>query len=304
MANRSDNFNRSDNASAIGTPSDGGGAWSTTAGTWGIISNSIYRSAGSGYSAAYLDSAVSAGTLSAKLTSAASSGIAIRIVDGSNFVWLQLTGGLVYLWKRVSGSFTQLGSTYSGGYTTGDTFSIAVDASGNWTAKKGSTTIITATDNVHSTGTGVGFVFESNSATWDDLSFTEVDTTAPTLSSPSGSSSSALTCSGSVSTNEGNGTLYSVVTASATAPTAAQVKAGQDNTGSAALRVVSQSVSGTGTQTIASGSVTAGTRYFHFMHEDAAANQSSVSSSASFTVSAGGGSSIAVISHYYASQGS
>lgn len=113
------------------------------------------------------------------------------------------------------------------------------------------------------------------------------DTTAPTLTSPSGTGG-ALTCSGSVSTNEANGTLYAVVTASSTAPSAAQVKAGQDHTSAAALRVVSQSVSATGTQTIGSGSVTAGTRYWHFMHEDAAANQSTVVSSSAFTVTAAG----------------
>lgn len=111
------------------------------------------------------------------------------------------------------------------------------------------------------------------------------DTTPPTLTSPAGAGG-VLTCSGSVSTNEGTGTLYSVVTASATAPSAAQVKLGQDNTGSAALRVVSQSVVGTGVQTIASGAVTAGTRFRHDMHEDAAGNQSAVVSTGSFVVTA------------------
>jgi len=112
-------------------------------------------------------------------------------------------------------------------------------------------------------------------------------TTAPVLTSPTGTGGS-LVCSGGVTTDKGNGTLYAVATASATSPSAAQVKAGQDHTGAAALRVVSQAVSATGVQTIVSGGVTAGTRYMHYMHEDAAANQSSVSSSASFTVTAGG----------------
>lgn len=121
------------------------------------------------------------------------------------------------------------------------------------------------------------------------------DTTPPTLTSPSGTGGAA-TCSGSVSTDEGNGTLYAVVTSSATAPTAGQVKLGQDHTGAAALRVVSQAVSATGTQSIASGSVTAGTRYWHCMHEDAAANQSTVASSASFTVASGGDTTPPVLS--------
>lgn len=115
------------------------------------------------------------------------------------------------------------------------------------------------------------------------LSIEFVDNTAPTLTSPTGTGGDAV-CSGSVSTNEGNGTLYGVVTASATAPSAAQVKLGQDHTGAAALRVRSQAVSGTGVQNIASGDVSAGTRYWHYMHEDAATNKSTVSSSASFVV--------------------
>lgn len=111
------------------------------------------------------------------------------------------------------------------------------------------------------------------------------DTTPPTLTSASGTGGLAV-CSGSVSTNEGNGTLYAVATSSATAPTAAQVKAGNDHTGTAALRAVSQAVVGTGTQSVASGAITggAGTRYLHFMHEDSAGNQSTVASSSSFSV--------------------
>lgn len=110
------------------------------------------------------------------------------------------------------------------------------------------------------------------------------DSTPPTLTSPSGTGGQ-MVCSGSVSTNEGNGTLYAVATASATAPSANQVKLGQNHLGAAALRVVSQAVSATGVQNIASGPLLSeGTRYWHFMHEDAANNQSAVVSSASFNV--------------------
>lgn len=114
------------------------------------------------------------------------------------------------------------------------------------------------------------------------------DVTSPTLTSPTGTGGT-LVCSGSVSTNEANGALWAVVTASATAPTGVQVEAGQDHTGAAALRVVSnQAVTATGVQTIASGAVTAGARFLHFMHKDAAGNRSAVASSASFTVTSGG----------------
>jgi hypothetical protein len=109
----------------------------------------------------------------------------------------------------------------------------------------------------------------------------------PTLTSPTGTGGT-LVCSGTVTTDEGNGTLYAVATGSATAPTALQVEAGQDHTGAAALRVVSQAVTSTGAQTVPSGAVSAGTRYLHYMHSDAAGNRSAVVSSAAFTVSAGG----------------
>lgn len=113
------------------------------------------------------------------------------------------------------------------------------------------------------------------------------DTTPPTLSSPSGTGGLGV-CTGSVSTNEAAGDLYAVATASATAPTQLQVRNGQDHTGAAALRVRSQAVTSTGAQSIPSGAISggAGTRYWHFMHEDAAGNRSAVVSSAGFSVTA------------------
>lgn len=117
------------------------------------------------------------------------------------------------------------------------------------------------------------------------------DVTAPTLSSPVDASASDTTGTGSVSTNEGNGTLYFVVSTSASAPSAAQVKAGQMHTGAAAADSGSQAVAGTGVQTITGGftGLTAATTYYaHYMHEDASANQSSVSSGDGFTTDAVG----------------
>jgi hypothetical protein len=113
------------------------------------------------------------------------------------------------------------------------------------------------------------------------------DTSPPILTSPTGTGGLGV-CSGSVSTDEGNGTLRAVATASATQPSIAQIKAGQDHTGAAALRVVSQSVTATGVQTIASGAITggAGTRWLHYLHTDSAGNDSNRLSSASFEVTA------------------
>ena len=111
------------------------------------------------------------------------------------------------------------------------------------------------------------------------------DSTPPTLSNPVDAKASTTTGTGSVDTDEGNGTLYWVVSTSATPPTATQVKAGQMHTGAAAADSGSQAVSGTGTQSITGGftGLTSNTQYYaHYMQEDTAANQSSVSSADGF----------------------
>jgi hypothetical protein len=121
--------------------------------------------------------------------------------------------------------------------------------------------------------------------------FPSGDTTAPILSSATDAANGQTASTGSVSTDEGNGTLYWVVTTSATAPSAAQVKAGQDNTGTAADGDSgSQSVSATGVQNITPSGLTASTAYTtHFMHEDAASNQSTVASASGFTTASASG---------------
>lgn len=109
------------------------------------------------------------------------------------------------------------------------------------------------------------------------------DVTAPNLSSASGSGASGTVAVGSVVTDEAGGTLSWVITTSATAPSAAQVKAGQDHTGSAAVDAGSQAVGTVGQQqVIASGLTPETTYYFHFQQVDASANDSDVASSASF----------------------
>lgn len=102
---------------------------------------------------------------------------------------------------------------------------------------------------------------------------------APTLSSPT----ATIAGVGTVSTDESGGTWYWVVTQSATGPSVAQVQAGQDHLGAAADDSGSAAVVATGVQTAnSSGLVDGTTYYFHFQQEDAAANDSTVASSASF----------------------
>jgi hypothetical protein len=97
------------------------------------------------------------------------------------------------------------------------------------------------------------------------------DTTAPTLSAPTAAASSDTTADLSVSTNESSGTLFVLVSASAS-PTADAVKAGQ-----------SQAVSSVGVQSVSATGLTPSTAYYaHFLQRDPSGNDSAVSSSAQF----------------------
>lgn len=101
------------------------------------------------------------------------------------------------------------------------------------------------------------------------------DTTAPTLTSPTGTQTGSTTASGTVTTDEGNGTLYYLASTNAT-ETAVTVKAAS-----------SQAVSGTGSQSVSFAGLTASTTYYaHYCHRDAAGNDSAVANSTSFTTAA------------------
>jgi uncharacterized membrane protein len=105
------------------------------------------------------------------------------------------------------------------------------------------------------------------------------DTTAPVLSSITDTKTGITTGTGSVTTTKATGTLYWVLSSSASAPSAAQVKAGQMHTGAAAAKSGSQAVSATGAQALSFTGLTGGTTYYlHAMHEDIGPNQSSVGS--------------------------
>lgn len=112
------------------------------------------------------------------------------------------------------------------------------------------------------------------------------DTTAPTLTSPTSAPTGQTTGSGSVTTNEANGTLYYLATTNAT-ETAATVKAS-----GATLAITSA-----GSKAVTVAGLAASTTYcIHFVHRDAAGNDSARVSSASFTTSAAGDSTGPVLS--------
>jgi hypothetical protein len=109
------------------------------------------------------------------------------------------------------------------------------------------------------------------------------DVTAPTLSSPADVAASTTTGTGTVSTNESGGTLYAVVTTSVTPPSVAQVKAGQNNGGTAAAYATNQAVVSSGVQNVSFTGLTQNTQYYaYYVHTDAAANNSTVSAANGF----------------------
>jgi hypothetical protein len=117
-----------------------------------------------------------------------------------------------------------------------------------------------------------------------------VDTVAPSLSSATGAQngSNETEVDLSISSDTGVGTLYWIVTPNGTAPSAAQIIAGEDQSGSAATTSGSVSVSATGTKSITAVGVSASNTYFaHFLHTDIAGNNSSVATSPSWVQTVG-----------------
>lgn len=150
-----------------------------------------------------------------------------------------------------------------------------------------STTSITATvKKGHHADTGTAWVYVVKSdgtvnSSGFEVTLTESgDSTAPVLSSPSaGTPTSTGTTNATVSTDEGNGTLYWAVVTNTGSATDAQLKAGSGGNIVAGV-AGSQAVSGTGTQTVSSiTGLAVGTLYqIKFLHTDAAANDSNQAS--------------------------
>src|SRR5690242_148898 len=152
-----DDFTRADTASSMGTTSTGAKLWTSLSGTWGILGNQAYCSAGAAAtnSAAVVDALSADGTLSVTLatdgTPANSAGVVFRATDDNNY-WLFTSSNALF--KRVSGSFVSMASG-SATSAPGDIFSVVM--SGNSIlCKKNGTTIAAVTDAFNVTATKHG----------------------------------------------------------------------------------------------------------------------------------------------------
>lgn len=102
------------------------------------------------------------------------------------------------------------------------------------------------------------------------------DITAPTLSSPSATQTGSTTATGSVTTNETGGTLYRYASINPS-ESAATVKAAN----------LTQVVSAGGAQSVTFTGLSASTQYYpHYLHRDAAGNDSMVVSGSAFSTAA------------------
>jgi Concanavalin A-like lectin/glucanases superfamily len=108
------------------------------------------------------------------------------------------------------------------------------------------------------------------------LPFIPAGSITPVLSSPTGTQTGSTTASGTVSTDQGNGTLFFIATVNSS-ETAATIKAGN-----------SQAVTTSGIQNVSVSGLTPSTTYFmHYVHDNG--SESNVVTSASFTTDAAGG---------------
>ena len=189
------------------------------------------------------------------------------------------TSGKVYLDKAIEGSSTTLSNDYADAGSTADYIGMASpDQVGVWSI------VWVAVFNKELSLAEISDLYDSLGASNAFGLVASADSTAPTISSASVTSIGTTTATGNITTDEGNGTLYSIVSASATAPSAAQIQAGNDHTGAAAVWSGNQAVSSTGAKTFSITGLTASTSYYaHFQHKDSANNNSSVVTSAQFT---------------------
>lgn len=132
-------------------------------------------------------------------------------------------------------------------------------------------------------GAGIGSL-ENRFAVRGTLVTFGADVTAPTLTSPTGVQTGNATATVGVTTNEANGTLYHFVSTSSTPPSAATLKAG-----TGAVVSGSQAISSTGAKSASITGLTASTTYYtHWLHRDAAGNDSAIVSTTGFTTTATG----------------
>jgi lysophospholipase L1-like esterase len=175
-----DTFNRTDSASAIGTPSDGGAAYVVT-GTWGINGNAAYcpgasakvwamrpLSGGTGMANASVEVVVAGSGLD-------NSAIALLNTDGSGYVLFISLGGNAQLWKvDAAGTFSAISGLGNPTVTVGDTVKLVKTGSSLQALKNGVQMGTTQTDSTYPTVVRGGlYIYQPNTTVrYDSLTLT------------------------------------------------------------------------------------------------------------------------------------
>jgi hypothetical protein len=128
----------------------------------------------------------------------------------------------------------------------------------------------------------------NNPSVTSTYAFTTEAAGVATLTSPSGTATGSSSATLSVSSDTASGTLYDIASTSSTAPSVAQIQAGDDSSGSLSAYHTSQTVTATGTQTSSATGLTASTTYYPYFQQHTTAGDSVVVAGASFTTSSGG----------------
>jgi hypothetical protein len=178
MSSRADDFNRADNGSALGTPSDAGSSWVAANGTWGIGTNRARNFSEGSSEIAYLEASAADVEVQVTLPTFVTDGgsdarVIARYADANNYLLFRVKNGGWDLYKNVAGSFTQLfdvGGTPADGdvlklVCSGTTISCYVNG-----AQKGANQ--TVSDG--SANTKHGISAHNNGVKFDDFSITEL----------------------------------------------------------------------------------------------------------------------------------
>jgi hypothetical protein len=177
MTNRTDNFNRADTSSDIGTPSDAGSAWVQANGTWGIGSNQALE-AGNSHAIAVLESSISDVDVQATISAThTEGGLIARYSTTASYILLATipSTGLV-LYRRDGAGFNSIG-TWSGTLSTNDVIKLRCNGTSISAYQNGVERIAPVTESHNSTETEHGIrISGSPNWRWDDFSITALST--------------------------------------------------------------------------------------------------------------------------------
>lgn len=181
----SDDFDRANDASSLGSTSVGGLAWSATVGTWGISSNRAYNPSNTTNAFAVVDCGVSDFDVSLVIAtydpaSTNEQGLWFRAVDSNNWFRLVRSGSNLLIQRRVAGTVVTLSSTAQT-FANGDTFRVVCNGPVIQAYLNGSLkATITDFNHIGSAKVGPGNASNSSNSRFDSFSVSTIAVPART----------------------------------------------------------------------------------------------------------------------------